>query len=250
VELERKLRDEVQQKVVSERHKIEAEFARNAEELERARREKEAAEAARIAAAEEAERIIQEYKQTHELLREQEEEKLLAERQRLELESQQLRSALEESRKEREDALELQLKAEGQLKNLAEGTNSGIEAGQLATELASLEAQASAARETAAAAEEAQRKVQAAADANREFMEQNQTEETESRGRFEDEIAGWLEEQEAFETSELQQQILANQKAHLERIKQRAQSAREAAKVHDQSLIDELANRLREDESS
>jgi len=249
VELERKLRDEVQQKVVSERHKIEAEFARNAEELERARREKDAAEAARIAAAEEAERIIQEYKQTHELLREREEEKLLAERQRLEKESGQLRAALEESRNERETALELQLKAEAQLKTLAEGTNSGIEASQLATELASLEAQASAARETAAAAEEAQRKVQAAADANREFMEQNQNEETESRGRFEDEISGWLEEQEAFETSELQQQILANQKAHLERIKHRAQSAREAAKVHDQSLIDELANRLREDES-
>ena len=104
-------------------------------------------------------------------------------------------------------------------------------------------------RETAEAAEEAQRKAEAAASANREFMEQNQNAENESRDRFEEEIAGWLEEQEAYESSDLQQQILANQKAHLERIKERAQSAREAAKHHDQSLIDELANRLREDES-
>ena len=77
-----------------------------------------------------------------------------------------------------------------------------------------------------------------------------QNAENESRDRFEDEIAGWLDAQEAYESSDLQQQILANQKAHLERIKERAQSAREAAKQHDQTLIDELANRLREDESS
>ena len=40
VELERKLRDEAQANIFSERHKIEAELARNAEELKRARREK------------------------------------------------------------------------------------------------------------------------------------------------------------------------------------------------------------------
>lgn len=249
VELERKLRDEAQQKIVSERHKIEAEFARNAEELERARREKDAAEAARVAAAEEAERIIQEYKETHELLREREEEKLLAERKRLQAESEKLRIALEESSREKETALALQRQAEEQIRALTETTNAGIESEQLAKDIAALEEEAREARETAEAAEEAQRKVQAAADANREFMQQNENEENESRNRFEDEIEGWLEEQEAHESSELQQQILANQKAHLERIKLRAQSAREAAKRHDQSLIDELANRLREDES-
>ncbi len=250
VELERKLRDEVQRKIVSERHKIEADFARNAEELERARREKEAAEAARVAAAEEAERIIQEYKETHELLREREEEKLHAQRQHLKAESEQLRIALEESRHEKEKAFALQKKAEDQLETLANATNSGVEAETLAMDIANLEAEAKEARQTAEAAELAQRKVQAAADANREFIEQNQNEEKESRDRFEDEIAGWLEEQEAHESSELQQRILANQKAHLERIKDRAQAAREAAKHHDQTLIDELANHLSEDEPS
>ena len=249
VELERKLRDEVQEKIVSERHKIEAEFARNAEELERARREKDAAEAARIAAAEEAERIILEYKQTHELLRVQEEKKLESERQRLVQESAALRSALEESRREKESALALQLAAEQQIATLASEKTTGAKAEKLAEDIAALEREAKEARDTAEAAEEAQRKAQAASDANREFMEQNQNEESESRDRFEDEIASWLHEQEAYESSELQQQILANQKSHLERIKQRAQSAREAAKLHDQSLIDELANHLREDES-
>lgn len=251
VELERKLRDEVQEKIVSERHKIEAEFARNAEELERARREKDAAEAARIAAAEEAERIIAEYKNTHEQLREREQEKLQAERERLQREAEALREALEESRREQEAALKLQRETEAQITALANEKHiDAAEAAQLAEDIAVLEAEAREARETAAAAEEAQRKAQAAADANREFMEQNRNEESESRDRFEEEIAAWLEEQETHETSEMQQQILANQRAHLERIKLRAQSAREAAKLHDQSLIDELANRLREDEST
>lgn len=251
VELERKLRDEVQEKIVSERHKIEAEFARNAEELERARREKEAAEAARAAAAEEAERIIAEYKNTHEQLREREQAKLEAERARLQQEAEALREALEESRHEREAALKLQRETEAQIEALANEKHIGAaEAQKLAEDIAVLEAEAREARETAEAAEEAQRKAQAAADANREFMEQNRTEESASRNRFEEEIAAWLEEQETHESSDMQQQILANQRAHLERIKLRAQSAREAAKLHDQSLIDELASRLREDESS
>jgi CRP-like cAMP-binding protein len=250
VELERKLRDEVQEKIVSERHKIEAEFARNAEELERARREKDAAEAARIAAAEEAERIIQEYKETHAVLRETEEQKLLAERERLERDSAELRQALEQSRIEKEEALALQRQTEDKILALEQNVAAGKQSARVAKHIAALEEEAQEARETAEAAEEAQRKAEAAASANREFMEQNQNEENESRDRFEDEIAGWLEEQEAYESSDLQQQILANQKAHLERIKDRAQSAREAAKHHDQTLIEELANRFREDESS
>ncbi|MFT5416061.1 MAG: CRP-like cAMP-binding protein [Gammaproteobacteria bacterium] len=249
VELERKLRDEVQEQIASERHKIEAEFARNAEELDRARREKGAAEAARIAAAEEAERIIQEYKETHEVLRRREEEKLLAERQRLESDSAELRLALEESRREKEQALSLQGQAEQKITELEKINAAGAEADKVAKDIAALEEEAKEARETADAAEEAQRKAQAATDANLKFIKQNQSEEDQSRDRFEDEIASWLTEQEAYESSDLQQQILANQKAHLERIKERAQVARAAAKDHDQSLIEELASRLREDES-
>jgi hypothetical protein len=131
---------------------------------------------------------------------------------------------------------------------LAKEKSTGAKTKRLAENIAALEAEAKGAQDTAEAAEEAHRKAQAASNANREFMEQNQNEENESRGRFEDEIAGWLQEQEAYESSELQQEILANQKSHLERIKARAQSARVAAKEHDQSLIDELANHLCEDE--
>ena len=248
IELERKLRDEVQQRLASERHKIEAEFARNAEELERARREKESAEAARIAAAEEAEKIIQEYKQTHELLRQREHDKLREERERLQREAQALREELEESKREKEEALKLQRSAEAEISKLSSQQNDELDAQQRAEDIAALREEARLARETAEAAEEAQRKAQAAADANREFLQKNETEENESRNRFEEEISTWLQEQEELENSDLQQQILANQKAHLERIKKRAQSAREAAKKHDQSLIDELARRLREDE--
>ena len=81
-------------------------------------------------------------------------------------------------------------------------------------------------------------------------MEQNQSAENDSRDSFEGEIAGWPAEQEAHETSDLQQQILFNQKVHLQRIKERAQSAREAAKHHDQSLIEELASHLGDEKPS
>ena len=60
------------------------------------------------------------------------------------------------------------------------------------------------------------------------------------------EIEDWLREQDELENSEQQRDILANQRVHMEKIIQRAQAAKEAAKRHDQSLLDELADRLRD----
>lgn len=162
-------------------------------------------------------------------------EKIVSDRHKIEAEFSRNAEELERARREKEDALAQQRAVEAQIKTLAAEKSTGAEAEKLASDIAALEAEAREARDNAEAAEEAQRKAQAAADANREFMELHRHEESESRGRFEEEIAGWLQEQEAYETSELQQQILANQKAHLERIKERAQAARRAAKRHDKS---------------
>ena len=44
-----------------------------------------------------------------------------------------------------------------------------------------------------------------------------------------------------------QTESLASQRAHIERVRRRAQQAREAAKAHDQALLEELAARLKDD---
>ena len=251
-ELEEKLQSDLREQLDSERHKLEAEFARNAEELERARREREAAEAARLKAAQDAERIVEEYKRTHEELRKKEQEKLRAERERLEAESQRLRQSLEEAQLATEQAQQSKITAEREISRLkeqsAQADPESTLANKIVVDIAELEAEVNAARAEVSAAEAVEKEVMAAAEANTEYLIQQRKEETDSRDRFEDDIENWLTEQNQLENSDIQQEILANQKAHLERIKNRAMQARHAAKKHDQSLIDELANQLKDDE--
>ena len=251
-ELEEKLANDMRAQLDSDRHKLEAEFARNAEELERARKEREAAETARVEAARDAERIIEDYKRTHEELRRKEQEKLRAERERLETEAQRLRESLEEARKTTEQAQRSQSKAESEIARLKErqgqaDPNSTL-ANKIVVDIAELEAEVNAARAEVSAAEAVEKEVLAAAEANTEHLVQQRKEETDSRSRFEEDIKNWISEQNQLENSDIQQEILANQKAHLERIKQRALQARKAAKEHDQSLIDELASQLKDDD--
>ena len=251
-EIEERLANDIRAQLDSERHKLEAEFARNAEELERARKEREAAEAARVKAAQDAERIIEDYKRTHEELREKEQAKLRAERERLESESQRLRESLDEARRTTELAQRSQQNAEKEIGRLKErqeqaDPNSTL-ANKIVVDIAELEAEVNAARAEVSAAEAVEKEVLAAAEANTEHLVQQRIEETDSRSRFEEDIDNWISEQNQLENSDIQQEILANQKAHLERIKNRAVQARKAAKDHDQSLIDELANQLKIDD--
>ena len=250
LELERKLREEIQAKVDSERRRLEAEFARNAEELGLARREKAAAEAARIAAAEEAERIVFEYKQSHQKLREREEAKLEAERARLEADGRQLREALLEAQAAKGLALLTQQRAEQQITELAAARAAqadGSTQARLASDIVAIEEELSAARAQIAAADAEQDRMELAARAHARHLEQHRQDEAVTRNRFEQEVESWLREQEGQHSSPSQSQMLANQKAHLERITKRAQKARDTAKAHDQALIQELASRLRDD---
>jgi CRP-like cAMP-binding protein len=253
LELEEQLRSKANAQIVSERRSLEAEFARNAEELDRAQREKMAAEAARIAAADEAERIIKEYKESHELLRDREEQKLVDDRARLEAEAESLRAQMEAAQREKEQALAAQRQTEQQLEAFREETKSwsATDTGQFRvdTGLANIREEIERARANVETAERIERDVAAATDVNQEHLDQQRQEEESTKDRFESEIEKWLREQQEADGNDLQQQILANQKAHLIRIKERAQMAREAAKAHDQALIEELSHRLKEDGS-
>lgn len=242
--LEKKLREELKQKVHTERERLEQELARNAAELERARREREAAEAARLAAGEEAERIVAEYKQAHDRKRKQEEADMRVERERLNAESESLRLALELAEREKAAAVEKQERIEREIEEL-KVSRSDDEA-SLQSDLRALEEQAREAAERVAEVERSHADARAAAVASVGNLAAHEVHEQQVRSELEHELHEWLREQDEVEQSDVQQSILANQRAHIERIKKRAQQAREAAKAHDQALINELSDKLRQ----
>ncbi len=245
--LERKLREELRHKVQSERRQLEEELARNAAELERARREREAAEAARRAAAAEAEQIVAEFKDAHARKRMQEEAEMRFERERLEADSRRLRLALEIAQREKQAAVQQQHDIETEIADLKRvGDHDGRAAD---SDLRALEAQARHVAEQIAASERAQAEVQAAAVASAGDLAAHRVHEERVRANLKGELDEWLQEQDAAESSDKQRGILANQRAHLDRIKLRAQAVRAAAKAHDQALITELADKLRRGET-
>ena len=115
-----------------------------------------------------------------------------------------------------------------------------------AHDLELLEAQASEAARMVADMERARADAQAAAVALAGDLAAHKVHEGQVRTALEVELEEWMKEQTELEGNDHQRSMLANQKAHLDRIKQRAAHARVAAKAHDQALLDELAKRLRE----
>jgi hypothetical protein len=248
--LETKLREELRHKVQTERRQLEEELARNAAELERARREREAAEAARRAAAAEAEKIVSEFKDAHARKRMQEEAEMRFERERLEADARRLRLALELAQREKQAAVQQQREIESEIAELKRGPDSaGPDARAVDTNLHRLEEQARHVAAQIAASERAQADAQAAAVASAGDLAAHRVHEERVRADLKSELDEWLQEQQDNENSDLQRGILASQRAQLDRIKQRAQAVRAAAKAHDQALINELADKLRRGES-
>ena len=242
--LEGKLREELRHKVQSERRQLEEELARNAAELERARREREAAEAARRAAGAEAEQIVAEFKDAHARKRMQEEAEMRFERERLETDARRLRLALELAQREKQAALQQQHSIETEI---AEIKRVSADSGG-AADLRELEAQAQHLAMQIAASDRAQANAQAAAVTSAGDLAAHRVHEERARAEFKDELEEWLREQDAVENSDAQRGILATQRAHLDRIKLRARAVRAAAQAHDQTLINELADKLRRGE--
>ena len=88
---------------------------------------------------------------------------------------------------------------------------------------------------------------QAAADASAADLVAHKAHEVETRDSLERELKEWVDEQDEVENSPQQRELLANQRAHIERIRQRAEAARDATKKRNQDLLDELAAHLRTD---
>lgn len=242
LELQKRLREELSRKVESERSDLEQQLATNAQELARAKQERDAAEAARKAASQEAERIVAEFQEAHERKRQQEEAEMQIERERLETESKRLKLALELAQREKDAAIQRQVEIERQIESVNEDSGDADTSAQ--QKLDELSREAAAAARDVARTEAARVNAQAAAVASVGDLAAHQVQATRIREQLSDELDDWMKEQEDAEGSDVQQSILANQKAHMERIKKRAVAAREAAKAHDQTLINELAEHL------
>lgn len=248
-ELESQLRDEIQIKIASERHQLETEFARNAQQLEQAQREREAAEAARQAAAEEAERIVAEYRTAHERWKAEEQARLAEERQHIEREAQRLEENLTAAASARAQAETARLTAEAHLQTLKalppitpEVTAASSE--KWRDEVRQAEHNISEVSSHVLVAREAEATIAAAIEINQAELARQQRAEQELRLEIQQEVDTWLKEQEDLENSDTQRLILANQRENMERIKRSAVAARRVAQEHDQQLLDDLAKRL------
>jgi len=102
--LEQGLREEVKQQLNAEQQRLDAEFAKAAQELRQAQRAREATEETRRAVAEDAQRKIAEIRASFERMHHQEQAKLQVERQRLEAEALRIQGVLEQARSLKADA--------------------------------------------------------------------------------------------------------------------------------------------------
>jgi hypothetical protein len=254
--MEQRLREEIKSKIDEERRKLEAEFARNAELLELARREKDAAEAARKAAAEDAEQIISEYKDAHDRLRSEEEKALREERERLETNAVQIQRDLEEARSAKAESERNRRASEELIEDFKreqaeqehQDSEDAAELERLGSEIAALQSEAEQAAVAAEVAERATAEAEQAQAAHEGNMERQEHLEEELENRIATEVSGWIEEQEGGDDAPgMQQQILANQREHMERIKRRAEQARrEASQGKHSNILDEVASKLDE----
>jgi len=103
-EIERRIREQSEAAIKVERERLEAEFARAAEQLSEAQRERELAELVKQEAARKAAQTIAEEKVAQELARQEEEARLEAERRKLKEEAKRLRNTLEEAKKAKAQA--------------------------------------------------------------------------------------------------------------------------------------------------
>lgn len=249
---EHKLRQTAHAQILEERHKLEAEFARNATLLEAAQREKAAAEAARRAAAEEAEAIIAEYRETHEKVRAAEEARLRQEREALELEREGLRASIGESRRAREEALALQRQIEEQALRLRDRQRvearpaSGLAAMKLRAEIEAIDVEAAAAAQRVREATLAQEQLQERQVSNEQQLKHTFDQQEQLRKQLEQELDEWITEQERKQSSTAGREVTANLQVQSDRIKNKADQAKRQAQSHDESLLEELADIMKQ----
>ncbi len=244
-ERENQIRAALQVEMDEERLKLEAEFAKTAEEIERARRDQKAAGAAKKAAAEEAQRIIEEYKQAQEELQAEQHAKLLAERQQLEADAERLKVQLDEAAKARAEAEAIKREAESRITETRQRHES-IDATEasLREEIAAIEERAKAATERLRDAITVESDAKNEHRESEERLERTYGSENEINLLLQQELDEWVSEQERLQASTAGRDELQKQMQQTQRIKTKALQAHENNAAHDANLLDEIAEQL------
>ncbi len=240
VELRARLSDEL----ATERRKFEQEVLRTNEELERAQEERRQAIAAKEAAAEEARSTIAEFKAEQQALQVEQQAALDRERQRLQAEAKRIEQIRAEAGKAREAAEAAQQAAELELQQARERA---AEAASIADERAldEIEKRASAAQRSLNKAIRAETVVQTAARENEDQLERTYDTATEINLLLEKELKEFVGDQEKFQESTLQREVLSRQKEMVERIKARAAQVQRERETQNLSLLDEIEQQLK-----
>ncbi len=243
---EQRLREEMEERLRTERLRLESEFAGTIEAQEKAKHELERAEAARKLAEEESQRIADELKSAQEKRRAQEDTRVRQERARLEQQAKQAKSKLEAAEKAKrtlQSARKEYDKTMASIRKEEKSLDKGKATAESKAERA-LRAELDAYRKRMEAAENQindaiQAKAsadQAKAEAEKKVVTQQAVEE-EIRVQLYDEMEQWLNEERARSEEELTRtQQLARQQVMQEKRKQAAlqqQRAAEAALMSD-----------------
>ena len=244
--LEQGLREEVKQQLNAEQQRLDAEFAKAAEELRQAQRAREATEETRRAVAEEAQRKIAEIRANFERMHHEEQARLQVERQRLEAEALRIQGVMEQARSLKADADLARSAAEqevARLRTMREdaSTADSKDAQQVIDgRIRNLEERVTQADAQASAAAKAEDIAATAIEVNAAELERQQAAEQRLREQVELEVEEWRQDQEAIGNSPEQQALVALRDAQIMRVNQRAAAALEQTVEHDRRLIDEL----------
>ena len=242
---ENHLREEMQKELALERHRLEAQFAKTAEEFEQARCERLAAHNAKRGAEEEAKRIIEEYKQEQQEIIAKHEAQLAIDRKRLEQEAERLRAQLEQATRAKDQAEFAKREADKALEigRDKQSTADATEAG-LRTQITSMEQRAETATRELRAAIATEMTVENSQRENEKRLERTCNSKTEINMLMQKELEEWVAEQERIQTSTAQRNELQKQRMQVDRIKTRALQARTDREKRDKTLLDEIAEQL------
>ena len=225
--------------------KLEAEFAKTAEEIETAHREQEATEAAKRAAAEEAQRIIDEYKEAQEKIQAEQTAKLIEERKQIEADAAHLMVQLEEAANARAEAEAIKREAEAQLAD-TRARHQSIDATEatLREEIEAIEERARAATERLRNAVAVENNAETKHRESEKRLERTYGTRNEVNLLLQKELEEWVSEQERIQGSTARREEIEKQMHQTEKIKNRAVEAQRESVKHDANLLDEIAAQL------
>ena len=239
---ERLVREESENRLRSERKRLESEFALSVAEQEKAKHDLELADTAKRAAQREAQRFAAELEEAEQRRRAEEDKRRAQEKQRLQRDSEEAAKQLEEARKEKEDLSSTIIRIREAVKPHEKAAREEKQA-----ELESVEARIAGADERIGAAERANTQARRAQQQVEERLARQRAAEEELRLQLFDDVEGWLEEEKSRSEEELER--LRRIDEGLERIQAEKAKAQREAERDAADMMADIGAQLGDEES-